>query len=167
MKRKLIDENGRLFGVISIVDVIVIVIALALIGAIYAKFHVLEKTSTTTPTTAVTYQVKVSTVRSAAVETIREGDTVYSSTGVELGTVAGISTEPAQRSTPLSDGTLVLAPIENRIDMYLTVETPATISGGRYYINKTFELNVNREPSLLTKYNSFGGIITSLAESDG
>ena len=162
MKRRIIDENGRLFGVISVVDVLVIVLALALIGAVYAKFHVLEKTSSTTPTTTVTYQVKVTTVRAAAIETIREGDAVYSNTGVELGTITGIQTEPARRSTPLSDGTLVLAPIENRVDMYITVETPAVLLGGRIFVNKTFELNVNHELSLLTKYNSFGGIVTSL-----
>lgn len=167
MKRRFIDENGRLFGTISIVDLIVIIIAIALIGAIYAKFHVLEKTSSTVPTTNITYQVKVSAVRGSAFDTILEGDTVYSSTGIELGTIKSISLKPAERSTPLADGTLVLSPIENRNDAYLTVESPATVSTGRYYINRTFELNVNRELPLLTKYNSFSGVIISLGESVG
>lgn len=164
MKKRFIDEQGRVFGAISIVDVIVIILALALIAAVYAKFHVLDKTSTDAPTDEVTYQVKISAVRLSATNTLRKGDTLYSSTGTDLGVMTAVDIRDAERTVALSDGRLVNGPVENRHDVYITVKGPCMIVDGRYFVSQTYEINVNSERDFLTKYNSFKGTIVSIAE---
>ncbi len=164
MKRRFIDEQGRLFGAISVVDVIVIILALALIAAVYAKFHVLDKTSSDVPTDEITYQVKVSTVRLSATDTLREGDTLYSSTGTDLGTMTAVDVRDAVHTAALSDGRLVDGPVANRYDVYITLKAPCMLVDGRYFVNQTYEINVNSERDFLTKYNSFKGTIVSIAE---
>lgn len=164
MKRRFIDERGRLFGAVSVVDVIVVILALALIAAVYAKFHVLDKTSSDVPTSEVTYQVKISSVRDSAVSTILAGDALYSSTGTDLGTITAVETRDAERTTQLLDGTLVNGTVENRIDIYLTLKAPCAVTNGRYYVSKTYEINVNSERDFLTKYNTFRGTIISIEQ---
>ncbi len=162
MKRKFIDERGRLFGTVSVIDVVVIVVVLVLIGAIYAKFNLLDKTSTSVPMTAVTYEIEAKALRYSAAESFRAGDKLYSSTGTDLGVITEVKSSPAMKATPLSDGTLVLSAIENRCDVLLTVEAPCLISEGRYYVSRTYEINVNSDRDLLTKYNTFEGTIVGI-----
>ena len=164
MKKRIIDEQGRIFGAISVVDVIVIILALALIAAVYAKYHVLDKTSSDAPTDEITYQVKVSSVRLIATNTLRAGDTLYSSTGTNLGVITNVDIQDAQRNVALSNGKLVKGPVENRCDVYITMKAPCMKVDGRYFVNQTYEINVNSERDLLTKYNTFRGTIVSITE---
>ena len=164
MKKRFIDEHGRIFGVISIVDVIVIILALALIAAVYAKFHALDKTSSDAPTKEVTYQVKISSVRLSATNSLHQGDTLYSSTGTDLGVMTDVDIRDAERTAALTDGRLVTGPVENRYDVYLTLKAPCMMVDGRFFVNQTYEINVNSERDFLTKYNTFKGTIVSITE---
>ena len=62
---KLIDNNGRLFGKISIIDVLVILVVAAMGAALYLKTNHNEITSTATSNDTITYQVLVSGVRTS------------------------------------------------------------------------------------------------------
>ena len=53
---KIIDRDGRLFGKISIVDVIVLLVVAAMVAAVYVKTHK-PQTGSSVGTTTVVYQM--------------------------------------------------------------------------------------------------------------
>ena len=55
---KVMDHNGRLFGKISIIDVLVVLVVIALAGALYVKSS-RPHTGTSVATQTITYQVLV------------------------------------------------------------------------------------------------------------
>ena len=153
-KKKIIDDRGRLFGKISVIDVIVIVIVVVLAVAVYVKYDVLDKTNSAVKTTPITYTAVVSQVRQPSAALFRDGDEIYTNTGIDMGQITNITTAPSQVSTSILDGTYVMANVDGRYDVTLTIVAPCSESNGRYYINKTYELRVNTDQQMVTKYNA-------------
>ena len=87
---KVIDHNGRLFGKISVIDVLVILVVIALAGALYVK-NSRPHTSASVTTQTITYQVLVEGAQNYLKENIHVGDKVYdlnySSGGSALGSL--------------------------------------------------------------------------------
>ena len=69
---KLIDRNGRLFGKISVVDVLVILVVAVMALALYVKGHQTQ-TSTSTVNSTITYQVQVRGIRTYLAQAVKEG----------------------------------------------------------------------------------------------
>ena len=160
MKRKFIDERGRFFGVISVIDVLVVVIVLVLGAAVYMRFFENEQTATAVSNDEFSYQVMLRNVRSMTADAIRVGDSIYDTeNGTLLGVVTNIETADAQRQLALEDGTYVMVPVENRYDVTITLDVSGLISNGRYYAARTYELSVNSDISFYTKYLSTSGVV--------
>ncbi|MDR1299979.1 MAG: DUF4330 domain-containing protein [Oscillospiraceae bacterium] len=150
--KKLIDERGRLFGKISVIDVVVILVAAATIFAAYAKFNVVGGPTVTINTVPVTYKVIIRSVRNTSAALLREGDTLFSDNGFNMGKITAVDVTGATTTAPKADGTYVKVTIENRYDVELTVEAQCSVSAGRYYANRSFELAENSEQKCHTKY---------------
>ena len=54
---KIMDKNGRLFGKISVIDVLVILVVAVMAFALYVKNNTLSVTSTSAPGTTITVTV--------------------------------------------------------------------------------------------------------------
>jgi hypothetical protein len=166
MKRKLIDENGRLFGKISVIDIFVILIVLIAGVALYVKYNVLETTTTAAETTPITYTLTVRTVRDYTIESLRPGDLLFDKTGGggnSVGKITDVSYTEARLPSELADGRLVMGSYEDRYDVVITVTADGNVSDGRYLVNKTYELNVNSIRLFYTKYSSFEAVISEIA----
>ena len=97
---KIIDRNGRLFGKISIIDLVVVAVVIVMAFALYVKTNHNEITSTSTPDSTITYQMLVRGVRTYVADAVQVGDHVYdqdrNSGGGSLGVITDIdSGEPA------------------------------------------------------------------------
>jgi hypothetical protein len=160
--RKIIDDRGRLFGIVSFIDVFVLAVVVVIAVAVFTKFNVHDNPLTTPNTVSVSYTVKIPAIRDTTAELIYIGDNLYTDAGTFIGTIRGIAIEDATSLEPLVDGTNVLGRIHERYDVTLTVEAQTSFSDGRYFASRVFELNVNSEQRMQTKYNLFTGIITSL-----
>ena len=68
---KLIDRNGRLFGKVSVIDLIVVAVVLVLAVALNMKNNHLSHTSTSVTNDPITYQVLVSGSRNYVADAIR------------------------------------------------------------------------------------------------
>jgi len=62
-RKKLIDERGRVFGLISVIDVAVIAVVLLLAAGIYVRYFRVQTTATAQPMTPITYTIKVENLR--------------------------------------------------------------------------------------------------------
>jgi hypothetical protein len=162
--KRIIDKNGRIFGKISIIDVFVLLIVLALGAALYIKFNVLDFTSKSGGTGTITYNVTIYGVRDYTVDGLKPGDLLYdkNSSSNAIGMITAVNAVDAVKEAELIDGTIVAGNYVGRYDVTLTVTAEGTVSGGRYLVGRTYELNANSERLFQTKYCEFEAVITGL-----
>lgn len=165
--KRIIDENGRLFGKISVIDILFILVVIAVCAAFYVKFNVLDVTSKAADMVPITYRVTVYGVRDYTIQALKAGDLLYdndNSGGQPIGAITDISVQDAVRAVELTDGTIVNGPVEGCYDVTLTVRAEGIVSEtGRYLVNRTYDVNVNSERIFCTKYAIFTGTITGVS----
>lgn len=160
---KLIDERGRLFGKVSLIDILVILFALVMALAVYLRFFSNETTSIRSEGDTFAYTVKVDGVRQWTVEGFHVGDKLWDSDhDTYIGTITSVRSEPSTYEAILADGTYRMAQREGRYDVYLTVEAQGLISNGRYYASRTYEVGANSGIYFYTKYCSVAATVWSM-----
>ena len=160
---KIIDEKGRLFGKVSLIDIFVVLFALVMVLAVYLRFFSNETTSIRTGGEKFTYTVKVEGVRQWTVDGFHVGDKMWDSDhDTYIGTITAVRSEPSTWEFELSDGTYQVASREGRYDLYLTVEAEGIIKNGRYYASRTYEVGTNSAVYLYTKYCSVTATVWSM-----
>lgn len=161
--RKIIDKNGRLFGLISFIDVLVILVILVLTIGIYCRFFVLDKTAVNVDSETIQYSVVIDESRQFVGENIQVGDKLFEGkNGIEIGTVTSIRITPAEVASTDMNGNYLLVPSEERYRVEMTIEGDMTKNGGRYYANRTYEINKGYQTEMYTKYVSFVGTILDI-----
>ncbi len=151
---KLIDEKGRLFGKVNLIDLVVIVLVVAVIGALCMKlFGNKAVESITSPNVAITYEVVCEDVPQA---------------------VADYCTENYYNKL-LSSGKLLDAYItgceavempDETIDLYFTIEGTCPYSGNTYVMGSQ-EVRVGMEHLVKTSDIECTGIICALEAKHG
>jgi len=161
--RKVIDDRGRLFGLVSFIDIIVLIVAAVLVAAFLVRGNIYTP-MTTVNTMNITYTVRISSVRDTNANLLRPGDGLYNrENGINMGTIREVEVVPATFPADLIDGTVVLGDVAERYDVYLTVDVDASFSNGRFYASRVIELSANAEYRLFTKFNQFNGTIMWIA----
>ena len=165
---KIIDRNGRLFGKISIIDVLVVLVVLVMAAALYFKG---QQTHTGTAVTEriITFQIRVRGAEDYVAAAIQEKDGVYdrgySSGGRALGEIIDIQVEhaPGTRLTEsLGDGTYGVVESEGTVDLLITVQGRGLIDGKKYSINRVYDLGVNSFRNYYTKRAVFTGTVAAI-----
>ena len=161
---KFIDENGRLFGKVSIIDVIVVLVVAALAVALSFKQEQTH-TGTSTPNDKITFQIQATAVRNYIADAVEVGDLIYDkdySSGGALGTITDIQVLPALRTTQFDDGTFEVVPVADSVTLLITVEGEGVMTDGNYLINRVYSIGVNSARNYYTKYALFTGIVDSI-----
>ncbi|WP_077369799.1 DUF4330 domain-containing protein [Anaerosalibacter sp. Marseille-P3206] len=121
---KIINEKGKLFGIINIIDLIVIVVlALLITGGV-------KRVRTTRPdmvseTKKATVTIEVSEIRNATVEGLVVGDPIYHyDKGNYFGKIVDVKVEPFKEAVE-SNGKWVNAEVPEKYVATLTVEADA------------------------------------------
>ena len=162
---KLIDRNGRLFGKVSVIDLIVVAVVLVLAVALNMKNNHLSHTSTSVTNDPITYQVLVSGSRNYVADAVREGDLMFDqerSSGGTLGKILSIEVLPGSKMAELNDGTVEVIPAEDCVNLLLTVQGEGIVSDGRVLLNRIYDLGVNSARTFCTKYVQFVGNISNI-----
>lgn len=128
----LIDSKGRLFGKVSIVDILIVVMILGVIGGVGYKF---KKSSTSTPfakkdTIQVTfYQPEANNYVDG---TIKAGDIVKDkATGSVFGKVVSVKTDKAVSVGTNNDGQIVLASNPKMCSITIVVQGEGIYKDGK------------------------------------
>lgn len=148
----IIDNNGKLFGKISIVDILIVAVLLAAIGGVYYKFG---RSKTVTPfskpdTIEVTFYIEDTPAFVA--NTIKEGDLVKDKvSNITIGKVTDVKIGPDIFFYPNSEGQAIASSKPGYASVQFTAEgqgvysdTGAYFSGNEYFVNKQFELRVGK-----------------------
>ncbi len=132
----LINKDGKLFGIINIIDLaVILLIAVVAIGGAYR----LKKSSPdmVSQSNKALVQVEVTDVRQPSVDGIKEGDELYHYDKSQyFGKIVEKKVENLKQPVATDDGRLVLADVPEKYRVLLTVEGDAksskdiTIIGG-------------------------------------
>lgn len=128
-------------------------------GAMY-KFSAAEHTSAAN-TETITYVVQIPAGKVTTVDCVQPGDVLYDSdSGNAIGTVTEVIAEPALKEIPLPDGTCEWGAIDDRYDLYITVQADGTVNERRErLVNRTYQIQIGAEHNMNTRYRSFIGLI--------
>lgn len=162
--KKIIDQNGRLFGRISILDVLVILLVVVLALSLQFK----QKLPATTPSTnnaPITFQAEAEAVPTYVAQAIQVGDSVYDKdqpTGGAIGVITAVEILPGAKHMEMTNGTVALVDVEDSCNVLVTVEGSGLVDNGRFAINRIYEVGVNASRNLYTKYALFKVSITQV-----
>ncbi|MDR2357219.1 MAG: DUF4330 domain-containing protein [Oscillospiraceae bacterium] len=161
----LIDKNGRIFGKISFIDLLVVLAVASAVLVAATKRNVVEQVSGSIDTVPVKYVVTFRNIRETVARLLREDDYVWiESSGVSAGKITSVELKDAETISQKVDGTYVVGKIEGKVDVFVTILANCSHSNGRYYADRTFELNVNQQQNYVTKYVVLaGGSISAIS----
>lgn len=140
----LLDEKGRLFGKISIVDIGVLLLIAVLIGGVYFKFFMVDKNQNAAKFDTIEYKVLVEEVRQQSVDAIEIGADIYHvKTDSPMGTITDVEVLPATDQLTKADGTMVIAEKPERFNVLITIRVPGIET--KYGFRANGRLDINRE----------------------
>lgn len=156
---KIIDRNGRLFGKVSFIDVLVVLVVVVMAIALYMKNNTLEASMTgETSSTPIVFTVEAENVHLNVIEAIQVGDKVYDkdrSSGGAIGVITAIEEMEAGKVERLTDGTYARLTNENARNLIITIEGSGSVTNGRYAVNKIYEIGVNAARNFYTSHAVF------------
>ena len=97
----LLDDRGRLFGRVNILDILVLLLIVALGAFAFTRVHETSGTAFTLRTT-----LRADKLRYPPVEQIRVGQSVRDDSGNVLGKVESVNAVPATEEVPTAEGGL-------------------------------------------------------------
>ncbi len=119
---KIINEKGKLFGIINIIDLaLLLVIAALAVGALlYMKREGSPVAELPTKDYYVTILCREN--RQEVVDAIKIGDKLYFGNAFTNLEITDIKTEPTKINVPMPDGTIVSAPHPEMKDIFVTIK---------------------------------------------
>jgi hypothetical protein len=147
----LIDSKGKLFGKISVVDILIVIIV---VGALAGVAYKLKQSKVVTPlakTNTIQVVLNCESTPDSGVKAIKVGDVVKDKvTTSVLGKVTRIETGPSIVYSTDSDGNIVVSSKPGYSSLKLTIEgtgviasSGATFGSAEYYVNKSiYEVRV-------------------------
>lgn len=160
--KRWIDEKGRVFGKINVIDFgILLLVILVAIGA-FVKFALLEQTAIATEEIPVRYTLQITSVRHWTVGNLQVGDTLFTS-GTDVGTIVSIEAEPHEGLVSTGGGELWWGVVPERYVVFLEVEAIAILSEDRILISRTVPMvSGNALTSFQTKFTEFNATIREI-----
>lgn len=126
----LIDDKGRLWGKVSIVDLLIVVVILALAGRVaHERISDFLEPTVTGEQLQIEVEFLVSGVRQATIDVLEPGTSLYhTQTNAYLGVLKDVHVEPAEVLIQVPDGGVIEGTSSTRFDVYLTVRGPGRVT---------------------------------------
>ena len=162
---KIIDNNGRLFGKISIIDVFVLLVVAVLAVGLYLKTNTMTHTSTAIPNDVIEYRVRVQSTYPYVADAIQVGDKVFDedTPGIgSVGVITAVEVTPGSEQITFYDGTAAMAPTEDTVNVLVSIRGEGVINDKSYLLNRVYSLGVNSARNFYTPYVRFTGTVASI-----
>lgn len=160
---KLIDKNGKLFGKISILD-IVIVVCIAFIAAVFVlgKSDKLSLPISTNSNVEYSASFKAYSVDKGMRSPFEVGDKLFGNNGEYIGVIVSVEEKPTISKEKLQDGTYIDYENPKYVDYYITVEGKGTSTDKGTFAEGTFALYPNNAVVVSSKYFYGNAIVLSV-----
>ena len=118
---KLIDEKGKIFGIVNIIDLVVLVLVVLIIGIV--GYKVLgNKIGSSPQAKDIVFTVKCQGRSPLVVQELKKGDQLISNSNYVDAFVDSFTTTPAVLHVQTSDGRMVIAKDPDKLDIVVTVK---------------------------------------------
>jgi hypothetical protein len=155
-----LDNKGRLFGRLNIIDCLAVILVVALAAAAVYRFTASGMTKDTN--CRVRYTLVIRPVRDFTLEFYDKGLPCYDKAKQEyIGDVDGFRFERYQLSGVMNDGTYKMADRPEQSTVYLDIVADARETDTAFLLNGAYELKVGSEININTKYVDVTGTVVS------
>ncbi|MFA7636420.1 MAG: DUF4330 domain-containing protein [Monoglobales bacterium] len=161
----IIDEKGRLFSKVSIVDIAIVIFIICAAAFVGLKFLAPVGTFAGAEQVNCEYTFKVQNVRQASVDALKKsvGENAYDSTGVFLGTVKEVKkVEPYMVAVKKTDGTMALSESPDKFSIEVSVEVSGIKTVDSIMVSNKRELSVGSHLSISTPEIVVETVITEI-----
>lgn len=161
----IIDEKGRLFSKISIVDIAVLVFVICAALFVGLKFFAPAGDIADAQQITYEYSFRVDNIRQASVDALEksQGQSVYDSEGVFLGTLTDItSVEPYKTAVTKSDGSMTEAEVPGKFTVKAAASVVAKKTTDSIMVSNKRELSVGSHLSITTPEITAEVVITGI-----
>ena len=157
---KIINEKGKLFGIINIVDLAVVLIIVLIAGALGYKLLGSKLSANESAKRTILVTVKCPKAPETAALAIKPGDKILSGTGYTNGTVESVRYESAKDTAVTADGKVITTEDPLLKDIYVVIqmkENPADpvlkLGNQEVRIGKDIFFKTQRVEIVSTVYN--------------
>ncbi len=163
---KIIDEKGRLFKKINIIDLVIVIAVIALLTATVVKF----KTSDTYLSKGRTleYTMLVENVRQPTVDAINQADYLVDyESKKEIGSITDVKVMGASELELMNDGKYKEVKFKDKYDVMLTVAVTGTETEDNFYTSSGKKIVVGDEIKINNGYVGTTAIVKSVKSIEG
>lgn len=121
---RLIDEKGRLFGKLNIIDLLIVLLVLAGLLGVNYKLGLLKKfTAQETTQKKAVVKLWIKEISSYSAEAIKEGDIVAElKSNSQFGKISKVEIAPYKEAGTNSEGKWVLSEVPEKYNVFITVD---------------------------------------------
>jgi hypothetical protein len=166
----ILDKKGKLFGKISIVDVIIVMLIIVVAVGTYVRFNT-GRINEPSNEIKVSYKISLEGVRVFSYDALikdlaNEENIGYGDNGIIVGKIVDVQKEEYSKTLLKSDGENILAKFpDDYFKIIITVEANATYSNGGYVVNS---INIRKgdlnDFNFATKTVSVAGKVVDVSE---
>ncbi len=163
----MINKEGKLFGKISIIDILAIVFIIFLAFGVYARFF-MGNQKVETASSPIEYVIKVSEVRIGTANALSsfKGDVYNDTTKEYIGTITDVTYEEAKGTVELLNGELKEVTLPERYDVLVTVRLDGKINSTGYYTKTNQPIAAGSDLVFTSKAAKTTGIILDVYEAE-
>ncbi len=161
----IINKEGKLFGKISIVDILVIIAIIIGALGIYSRFFVAGP-KVETATSRIEYTMKIREVRMGTVKALQDfkGPVTDTTTKELLGEIVDVTYTDSVKALELSNGNLKASPLPERYDVTVTVQVDGKVNDSGYYTSNNLALTAGSSYVFTSKAAKTTGTIMDVYE---
>lgn len=161
----IINKEGKLFGKISVVDILVVAVLVVAVLGIYTKFFKTNE-RVTVSNEIIEYKMSVKNIRQGSVDALSKLGPIYDTTTKEyMGEITEVSSVPAKGERTLGDGSVINAQIPDRFDVEFTVKVDGSSNNSGYYTKNNLLLCVGSKFVVSGKYVKTTGEICAINDT--
>lgn len=156
---KLVDDNGKLFGKLNLVDAGIILLVIFAIVAISGK--TIKEQTLDKEQVIIRYTLCAEGVRQQSVDAIKKNseDIKDAEKDEAIGRIVEVRTEKAKRINPLPNGTFVESEYQDKYDLYVTIEAEGTISENGYFLSNGKKIMYGDTIGINNNYSQMFGMV--------
>lgn len=156
------DKNGKIGGKVSIIDILVIILIVAVIAGIGVRYGS-KITGAVRSSEKFEYVLRIESVRGYTVDALQKmGKITDKKSEKDLGEIVDVRYENATQQSTTADGKVVKPELPDRYTCYVTIQAVGRESDDNYVLDDSTELSVGRTVDLYSKYVKTSGTIESV-----
>ena len=161
----IINKDGKLFGKISIIDIIVIIAIVVGAFGFYVRFFVSEKKVETTASN-IEYTMEIKEVRIGTVNALKNyrGPVTDTSTKEYLGDIVDVTYTNSTKAVDTVNGTMKVSAVPDRYDVLVTVRFDGKINNSGFYTANNQALSAGSSYLFTSKAAKTTGKIVDIYE---